>query len=101
MSEERAIFGGLLKVALPAAPSAAPELPLPATVLTTPVAVITLRILWLLLSATYRCALSEVSASPLGWLKVALPAAPSAEPAVPTPASVVATPVATMILRIL
>ena len=92
------IPNGELKVAAVPVASKEPFEPEPANVVTTPADVI-LRILLLLVSATYK--FPELSAvTPYGELKVAAVPVESKEPATPEPANVVTTP-ADVILRIL
>ena len=77
---------------------ALPVEPEPASVVTTPAAVI-FRIVLERLSATYTVP-SAPTATPSGLLNVAAAPVPSARPATPEPASVVTTPAA-VIFRIL
>ena len=91
---------GNLNLALPAAPSAVPEVVEPQKELVAPSDVCTMRILLLTLSATYIIESSEVSARAQGALNEALAAAPSSEAAEPSPASVVTAPFAVATFRI-
>lgn len=88
---------GKLKVADEAGPSAAPLAPVPAKVVTVPLAEI-LRITLLYVSATYML-LPESNVHPSGKLKVALEAGPLVKPFVPVPAKVLTMPEETVILR--
>src|SRR6266704_1231145 len=91
---------GLLNVAAAPVPSAPPLVPaVPASVVTTPVAMTIRRMVWLVRSATYRLVPLLSMARPLGWLNLAAVPVPSALPAAPEPASVVTTPEAMTIRR--
>ncbi len=77
-----------------------PADPVPARVVTAPVDITILRILWLKVSATYRFVPSVVI--PWAWLKLAeVPVLWSVDPIDPVPAIVVTAPVEITILRIL
>src|SRR6266581_43651 len=91
---------GLLNVAAAPVPSAPPLVPaVPASVVTTPVAMTIRRMVWLVLAATYRLVPLLSTARPWGRLNSAAAPVPSALPAVPAvPASVLTTP-AGVILR--
>src|SRR6266581_4476337 len=95
---------GLLNVAAAPVPSAPPLVPaVPASVVTTPVAMTIRRMVWLVLSATYRLVPLLSMARPVGRLNRAAVPVPSKLPAVPAvlPARVVTTPVAMTIRRML
>jgi hypothetical protein len=87
-----AIPVGRLKVAAAPTPSMPPATPLPASVATTPYAIVTMRSRWPSISATYRAAPAASTARPQGVLKVAKVPGPSAPPAAPVPATVDTTP---------
>ena len=92
---------GKLNLAAAPVPSAnAPSLPLPASVVTTPRGV-TRRMRWLPVSATTITLLEGITATPLGFLKLAAAPTPSAKAALPLPASVVTTPSEIVTSRIL
>ena len=97
-SAATAIPVGKLKLAAVPVAFALPVEPEPASVVTTPAAVI-FRIVLERLSATYTVP-SAPTATPSGLLNVAAAPVPSALPAAPEPASVVTTPAA-VIFRIL
>ena len=79
--------------------SVEPVFPDPAIVVTTPVDITILRIVWLLLSVTYRFIPSVVI--PCGYLNLADVPVPFVEPELPAdPARVVTAPVDITILRI-
>src|SRR6266571_1571477 len=91
---------GLLNVAAAPVPSAPPLVPaVPASVVTTPVAMTIRRMVWLVLSATYRLVPLLSMARPVGRLNRAAAPVPSTLPDVPAvPARVLTTP-AGVILR--
>ena len=89
---------GSLKLAAVPVAFVLPNEPEPASVVTTPAAVI-FRIAWFAESATYTVP-STPTATPWGELKLAAVPVPSALPDEPEPASVVTTPAA-VIFRIL
>ena len=96
-----AMAPGFLKRAAAPVPSVAPEVPsVPTKSEITPVEITTLRMPWLLVSATYRSV--PETATPSGLLRRPVPAAPTAVPKLPlVPASVVTVWSAITILRIM
>merc|ERR1740124_1643999 len=85
---------GRLNLALLPAPLPKPAVPLPASVVTTPVAISTRRMRWLLWSVTSAKTPLGSIATPIGRLNLALLPAPLPKPVESLPASVVTTPVA-------